>query len=752
MKPWRLLLWIGLAGLVCGLLGLGQIAEDVLRTGRNSLHWHKASGDIVIVKIDNRSLQQVGKWPWPRREMARLIDELSEARVNRIFLDIQFTGATNPEDDLRLSNAMRRSKNVVLAVPGVPTPGTAERTGAPNQSIFMNDAELASIRVNYNYQNAVWRLPYATSYKGGSLPSFGALLGGRSGPASSSFLIDYSLDPTSIPAVSASDIISGGFNADRLRGKDVLVGWTTDVLGDIYFLPGTGQMGGVYVHALAAETLKSGKPVALGWIPIYLLSLGICALLLFRKRETGQGIIMAGAIIAVLFGPVLAEMQLISVDVVPGLLLLLVTSFILIRRRFNRRGLVDAVSGLPNLTALKAFRSGQDKALIVARVLNYAEVAATLPPSGERELIEQIVSRLSVGAQQRTHYHGDGGIFAWFDEPTKPFGHHLEALYALFRNPVRVGGLPIDLAISFGVEIGSSRSMANRLGSALVAAEEAAHDGLKWKFYDPDALQNASWKLSMLSQLDEAIDRNEVWVAYQPQVDLKSRRIIGAEALARWTHPTKGPIAASEFVAAAEQNDRIGKLTAFVLDQALHVGAMLNKGHAHFNISVNLSGRMLSDRGLVGRVAIALEQHGLDPGRLTLELTETAALAGSGDAIEVLTQLRDLGIKISIDDYGTGLSTLDYLKRIPAAEIKIDQSFIKGMTENRSERLMVQSTIALAHSLGRSVVAEGVESRDALELLAEMECDVAQGFIVGRPMSFESIRRRLQSDRPVKVA
>jgi EAL domain-containing protein (putative c-di-GMP-specific phosphodiesterase class I) len=169
-------------------------------------------------------------------------------------------------------------------------------------------------------------------------------------------------------------------------------------------------------------------------------------------------------------------------------------------------------------------------------------------------------------------------------------------------------------------------------------------------------------------------------------------------------------------------------------------------------MSVNLSGRLLSDKALVGRIAILLERHGLDPRHLTLELTETAALAGSGEALEMLTQLRELGLNISIDDYGTGLSTLEYLKKIPASEIKIDQSFIKGMVDNRSEKLMVSSTIALAHSLGRQVVAEGVETREALELLAELECDIAQGYITGRPMSLESLRRRLASERRSKVA
>jgi len=233
---------------------------------------------------------------------------------------------------------------------------------------------------------------------------------------------------------------------------------------------------------------------------------------------------------------------------------------------------------------------------------------------------------------------------------------------------------------------------------------------------------------------------------------LKTRRIIGAEALARWTHPEKGPIAAAEFVAAAEQHDRIGKLTAFMLDSAIGAAAALNKGSRDFDMSVNLSGRLLGDKALVGRIAILLERHRLDPGLLTLELTETAAIAGSGEALDMLTQLRELGVNISIDDYGTGLSTLDYLKRIPAAEIKIDQTFVRGMIENRSERLMVSSTIALAHSLGRRIVAEGVETREALELLAEMECDIAQGYITGRPMSLESLRRRLASDRRAKVA
>jgi EAL domain-containing protein (putative c-di-GMP-specific phosphodiesterase class I) len=147
-----------------------------------------------------------------------------------------------------------------------------------------------------------------------------------------------------------------------------------------------------------------------------------------------------------------------------------------------------------------------------------------------------------------------------------------------------------------------------------------------------------------------------------------------------------------------------------------------------------------------------LARHGLSPRHLTLELTETAALAGTGDGVDMITRLRDLGVNIAIDDYGTGLSTLDYLKKIPANEIKIDQSFVKAIADNRSDRVMVQSTIALAHSLGRKVVAEGVEHRDILDLLMEMNCDIAQGFAVGRPMSLDSLTKRIASDRKRSAA
>jgi EAL domain-containing protein (putative c-di-GMP-specific phosphodiesterase class I)/CHASE2 domain-containing sensor protein len=751
-RPWKLLFWTAVAGLIFGLIGFGEVAEDWLRVGRNSFHPHKASGDVVVIRFDDAAMRRYGNWPWPRSLQAQLTDKLTAVGAKHIYFDLNFSFPSKPSDDAAFAAALERSGKATLAARFKSGASNGTKVNSPTLPLFAKHAQLATLSVEYNYQNAIWRLPYAVTIGKDRVPSFAAAIAGKSGAVGSEFPLDYSIDVRSIPAYSAGDVLDGRVGAAQLGGKKVLLGIASDILGDTYFIPGYGRNYGVFVHAIGAETLEEGTPVDLGWVIPFLLALGAAALGALRERFLHRCMIFGTAASLLLIAPGFMEANLIFADITPALFVLLVVTSVLGWRRFRARGLINPLTNLPNLNAFRANTSGRKQALIAARIMNYEEIVATLPSGGERQLVEQIVSRLKVGAPNRTLYQGDGGIFTWFEESRQPFGNHLEALYALFRNPARVAGLSIDLTVAFGVEVGSGRSLGSRLASALVAAEEAAHDGLKWKYHDPESLEDASWKLSMLSQLDSAIDKGEVWVAYQPKLELTTRRIIGAEALARWTHPDKGPIAATEFVAAAEQHNRIGKLTDFVLEKAVAAAAQINKRGADFDIAVNLSARLLSDKGFTLRLSALLARNGLDPKHLTLELTETAALAGTGEGFDMIGRLRDIGVRISIDDYGTGLSTLEYLKKIPATEIKIDQSFVKGIADNRSDRLMVQSTIGLAHSLERKVVAEGVEHHEILDLLADMGCDIAQGYAIGRPMSLESLAKRIASERKRSAA
>ena len=739
----RLLLWPLLAAIVFGLIGFGELIEDALRIGRNAVRSERPSGDIVLVQVDDASLREVGSWPWPRSKQAKLISEIDRLGARQIVMDILYANPGVPAEDAALADAITRSGKVTLAVQDRVGDQQGKQDAGMPMPTFARNARLASISVSYNWQNSAWTVPYATKVNGEVMPSLAASAAGVTGPEGRDFRIDYAIDAASVPSISAAALLQGRAPLEAIAGKTVIVGTNSPRIGDQYLIPGRGKRGGVFIHLLAAETLKKGKPLDLGWIPALIAAIAVSAAAVRSRRNHLLGI-AAAAIVA---APLATERFLLFLDITPALFLLGTVAARLAWRQSRARGLVNTLTGMPNLAALAADRSGRDLPLVAVRVHNYAEIASTLDAAGERQFIEQIVARLTLGQQDRRIYQGDEGIFAWFAPKGTPFASHLDALHALFRSPIRVDRTSIDAVLSFGVELGSSRSPSSRLGSALVAADEADAESLKWKFHDPARLEDVPWRLSLLSQLDKAIDNGEVWIAYQPKVDLATGQTIGAEALARWTHPDKGPISPTEFITAAEQHDRIEPLTDFVIDKAVEAAARIAQRGIDFGIAVNLSARMLNDRRLPAKVAAILDRHGLEPAKLTLELTETAAVAGSGNGIDLLLGLRDLGVKIAIDDYGTGLSTLDYLKKIPASEIKIDQSFVKSMRDNRSDLIMVQSTIALAHSLGRTVVAEGVEDSQSLEQLSMLKCDVAQGFIIGRPMSFEEIVRRLLVER-----
>jgi EAL domain-containing protein (putative c-di-GMP-specific phosphodiesterase class I)/CHASE2 domain-containing sensor protein len=745
MRPARLLAWAIVLGFLFGLVGAGEYPEDRLRVVRNHINERPVSGDIVIVGVDEKSVREIGRWPWPRSRTAQLVDAVAKAGPKAQFHDWMVPEKSTPEDDRRLADALKRAGNVTLAY--LPRAGAQQGVYEDVRPLpmFAEHTQAGTIALRYNYANEAWFLPRGTRRGNNVIPSFASLLAGRPNGTDEEFRVNYAFDPASIKLYSAADVMAGRVPAARLKGKTVIIGTAAERLGDQFMIPGWGKASGVYIHVIGAETLKAGEPVDLGWLPGYLLAALLVAIAMFRSGRA-QVLLLCSGTLVLLAAPVLLERSQYFADITAGLFVITWIASALLMQTFRSRGLTNTISGLPNLNALRRASQERDRPLVVARVVNYPQIVSTLSLANERSLIEQIVARLKVGSEISTVYQGDEGIFAWTVPTGTAIGHHVEALAALFRSPAKIAGKPFDIAVSFGVEIGSGRALTNRLNSALVAADEASAEGLRWKYHDPERLKDAEWRLSLLSQLDDAIDNGQVWVAYQPQLDLRRHRIRGAEALARWTHPEKGPISPIEFVAAAEQNDRIEKLTMFVLDKAVEAAARINREHGRFDIAVNLSARMLADKTLPTRVRRVLDRHGLDPARLTLELTETAAMASGADT-GPLFGLRDLGVNISIDDYGTGLSTLEYLKKVPAGEIKIDQSFVKLMRDHRSDLVMVQSTIALAHSLGRTVVAEGVESREILDMLVAMKCEVAQGFIVGRPCSLNDLSKRLLGER-----
>jgi EAL domain-containing protein (putative c-di-GMP-specific phosphodiesterase class I) len=262
--------------------------------------------------------------------------------------------------------------------------------------------------------------------------------------------------------------------------------------------------------------------------------------------------------------------------------------------------------------------------------------------------------------------------------------------------------------------------------------------------YSPECDPYDPRRLALLGELRRAIEADQLVLHYQPKVDLKTRAVVGAEALVRWRHPKRGMVPPDQFIPLAEQGGLIKPLTRWVLDHALSQCEAWTRERPKIPVAVNLSARNLHDPQLVELVASLLASRGVAPELLQLELTESAVMTDPVRAGEILSVLGASGVGISIDDFGTGYTSLAYLRRLPVSELKIDKSFVMGMAHGDEDTAIVRSTNDLGHNLGLSVVAEGVEDESTLDLLGSFGCDAAQGFYMGRPMPPDDLARWLR--------
>jgi EAL domain-containing protein (putative c-di-GMP-specific phosphodiesterase class I)/GGDEF domain-containing protein len=364
------------------------------------------------------------------------------------------------------------------------------------------------------------------------------------------------------------------------------------------------------------------------------------------------------------------------------------------------RRLRDALGAEVPLARLE---SGTFAVLLVGSSLEEAHATA------ERLCVElsapYLVDRLTVEA----------GSVAGYSSPSTVAGGH--------------GGAEIDTNLSTALDVDT---LLQRADVALRAARNA---GERVRAYLPSMGQIYLRRFQLVSQFRQAVETGQVKVHYQPKVALTSRQVLGVEALVRWRHPEFGALDPDEFVPAVEAGGLVDALTDFVMDQALvRARKWLDVG-LRISVAVNVSVRSLSDENFPDRVANRLERHRVPAELLTLELTESGVMADPQRALPVLRRLHTLGVVLAVDDFGTGYSSLAYLRQLPVDEVKIDKSFVLGMGSDLGDHAVVRSIVELGHSLGLIVVAEGVEEDIARDQLAAMGCDVAQGYLISRPLS-----------------
>ena len=318
-------------------------------------------------------------------------------------------------------------------------------------------------------------------------------------------------------------------------------------------------------------------------------------------------------------------------------------------------------------------------------------------------------------------------------------------LLSTFDRAFHIKGHSLYLGATLGIakypeHAENAQTLIQKSEIALHSAKDASKD---FFIFDANKDQRNPARLNLANDLRHAIRDGQLSLYYQPQLDLRSGKMVGVEALARWNHPEHGFIPPDTFVAIAERTGLIKQLTEFVFTTAIKQCAEWRRTVQSFAISINLSARNLHDETLPKQVARLIRHWKIIPEQICLEITETAMMADPEHARELLEELDRLGVKISIDDFGTGYSSLTYLKKLPVDEIKIDKSFVMNMNNSENDASIIRATVGLAHDLGLTVVAEGVENQASQDALKQMGCEIAQGYHICKPAPAEEITKLL---------
>ena len=580
-----------------------------------------------------------------------------------------------------------------------------------------------------------------------------------------------------------ADGITPAENADlrrlvqrAVRSKDVLRLRLRDLAGNVVFSDdGTGfkqkpeeeAIDAAHGATVARLTHLNADPDDTG--PIGPLVVEVYQPLYVGTSNTPVGVIEMYLPYAPISAAVGAGLRTLYRDLAVGLgalyLVLCVISFS-VSRRLRRQVKVnkflaehDALTDLPNRSLFgqcaqeavdHALKTDTRTALAIIDLDRFKEVNDTLGHHSGDEVLTKLAQRLADNTRPQDVVARLGGDeFGIVLREVTDAEEALHRLRTIIEHEVEVSGLPLSIESSIGfvvapddgVDVGELLQYAD---VAMYFAKEQ-HAGVKR--YDPAKDHYDAANLELIGSLRNAIDGGELVLHYQPKTTLDNGHVHAVEALVRWQHPRLGLLYPDKFIPLAEQTDLIDKLTNWVLRQALTDMRELGEDWSRLAVAVNVSARSLNRASFAGQVLSALETCETSSDHLIIEITETALLTDPLRALSVLTEIKDAGVQVSLDDFGVGQTSLGYLSSLPVDELKIDKSFVTDMLENHSHAAIVRSVVELGHNLSLRVVAEGVETLEVLESLRDSGCDMAQGFYFARPMPADALRIWLSTFR-----
>jgi EAL domain-containing protein (putative c-di-GMP-specific phosphodiesterase class I)/CHASE2 domain-containing sensor protein/GGDEF domain-containing protein len=756
---------------ILGAAALGAITslDRLLTDSRFTLTSRPTSGQIIFADIDAASLAEIGVWPWPRDIHARLLDRLMADGAAEVAFDIDFSTRSTPVADAAFAEALEAAGGYALLAAFEQLDG-ASGVGHLNQPIpeFSAHADPVAVNVVAGPDGRIESVPAEIQ----GIAALPVVLSGAT-PRGQDINIDFGIDLRTIERISVADLLAGRVDAARLADRQVVVGASAIELRDIFTVPRFGMLAGPLVQIAAVETLRANRALTpLGQWPGIALALvaGLGWALLGRELRIWPSLALAGGAIALVElvalamqagfgitaqtgGFIVSVLGLVGVHIASGFALEFA------RRRRAEAQLVhlarhDPVTDLPSrLGLLERMRNQPPGPILLVALTRLELVRGTLGRAVAEATLRQAAKRL-VGLEAGLLGLIDRDVFALAlpagttDEDLDRIGYAVRRVvrprFAIEGHEVHVDSV---LAASLAEPETAAEMRLQRAELALESARARSAGGIT--SFEPSMESSVARRRQVDAALRQAIDKGELTVVFQPQVQLDDSRLVGVEALVRWTSPELGAVSPAEFIPLAEETGLIVPLGRFVLAAACREAiAWPWPGR----LAVNVSATQLKLSDVATMVEDALKSTGFPASRLDIEITESVMVDGAERLEQTLAALRRLGVGVAIDDFGTGYSSLSYLSQLSFDKLKVDQSFVRRMTASPAEEAIVRTVVELAQRLGKTTVAEGIETPEQAERLLAMGCDIGQGWLFGKPMPAGDIAARIEATRAADEA
>ena len=718
------------------------------------------SGDVVFVGSDqplnDPDLSQ------QRYKVAAALDELDRRGVGKVFLDVTFTASNDPQADQRLARAIADLGPRITLVDHAVEGANADRVLRSTTLEIPNSVtRVLSDETDRHWFGNAWELHYSYNIDGKQFRSLGAAIAGVENDSNVPFSVDYGFNYQKIPTIPLDELIGKTQSATRtfpdVTGKAVVLGHTNQVTGSQQPIPGKYDAPAAFVDIYAGETLKAGYTAYLrGPVFLAIIAALLCIALILGNTRKRRWAAYAGVVAAVPVLLVLTARLGIRIDVSYALAFLVAFAVFRSRTRWKRRiELINSETGLPKIRALEA-RLVRENVMtgyvVIAKIQNYERVLKTLQANEKSSYVLKLVDRLRA-ADPKLVVYNDGHHLGWHvvNNDVEDVVEHLEGLRAIFAAPIKVGGFSVDVGITFGIASLEGDPPA-RLAAAVAAAEETSEAHNPIAIAETGTQTDLLWDISLRARIDQAMEVGEIYCVYQPKIDLKSKSLAGVEALVRWHDPSRGFISPMHFIQQCEKAGRMEHLTRYVLQSACSAGQLLHSRGRRITMAINISATLLGDMRIVSVVRTVLDATSFDPKFLVLEITETARITDYAAAGSVLEELRTIGVKISMDDFGVGAASFEAFYELPFDELKIDRLFVSNMAQNSKARAIVASVAAMGHEARITVVAEGLENPQDIGLLEAIGCQQVQGFAFSRPISLTNLLEYNEADLPKPAA